>query len=69
MSDSLRPHGLYSLPGPSVSEIFQARTLEWVTISVSQESSQPRIEPHLLHWQADSLLLIYQGSPMYIQKN
>ena len=44
MSDSLQPHGLYSLPGSSVHEIFQA-ILEWVTISFSQESSQPRIKP------------------------
>ena len=29
-------------PGSSVHEIFQARILEWVTISSSRESSQPR---------------------------
>ena len=33
VSNSLRPHGLYSLPGCSVHEIFQARILEWVAIS------------------------------------
>ena len=32
----------YSLPGSSVHEIFPARLLEWVAISCSRESSQPR---------------------------
>ena len=36
VSDSLWPHGLYSLPCSSVHRIFQARTLEWVAISWSQ---------------------------------
>ena len=32
----------YSPPGSSVHEIFQARILEWATISFSRRSSQPR---------------------------
>ena len=32
----------YSLPGFSVRGILQARILEWVAISFSRESSQPR---------------------------
>ena len=32
----------YSLPGSSVYGIFQARVLEWVAISLSRGSSQPR---------------------------
>ena len=32
----------YSLPGSSVPGIFQARVLEWVAISFSRRSSQPR---------------------------
>ena len=32
----------YSLPGPSVHGIFQARTLEWVSISFSIGPSRPR---------------------------
>ena len=32
----------YSLPGSSVHGIFQARVLEWVAISFSRGSSQPR---------------------------
>ena len=31
-----------SLPGSSVHGIFQARILEWVAISFSRRSSQPR---------------------------
>ena len=34
-----------SLPGSSVHGIFQARILEWVTISTSRGSSHPGIEP------------------------
>ena len=32
----------FSLPGSSVHEILQARILEWVAISYSRGSSQPR---------------------------
>ena len=35
----------FKLPGFSVHGIFQARILEWVVISYSRGSSQPRIEP------------------------
>ena len=42
VSDSLWPHGLYSLSGSSVRGIFQARILEWVAISCSRVPSQPR---------------------------
>ena len=42
MSDSLRPHRLYSPPGSSAHGIFQARILEWVAISCSRGSSWPR---------------------------
>ena len=51
-----------SPPGSSVHEIFQARILEWVDISFSRRSSQPRDRtwgsPAL---QADSLLTELQG--------
>ena len=54
-----------SPPGSSVHRIFQARILEWITISYSRRSSRPRDgtqgrNPALLHWQADSLPL---GNP------
>ena len=44
MSDSLRLHGLYSLPGSSDHGILPARTLEWFTISFSRVSSWRGIE-------------------------
>ena len=36
VSDSLRPHGLFSLPGSSVHGLLQARLLEWVAVSFSK---------------------------------
>ena len=42
MSDSLQLHGLYSPPGSLAHGIFQAWILEWVAISFSRGSSQPR---------------------------
>ena len=42
VSDCLWPCGLYSPPGSSVHGILQARILEWVAISFSRGSSQPR---------------------------
>ena len=39
----------YSLPGSSVHEIFQARVLEWVAISFSRGSSQPRDRTQFSH--------------------
>ena len=47
MSDSLRPHGLCSLPGSSVHRILQTRTLEWVAISFSRGSSQVGDQTHV----------------------
>ena len=41
VSNSLQPHGR-SLSGSSVHGIFQARVLEWIAISFSGGSSQPR---------------------------
>ena len=42
MSKSLKPHGLYILPGSFAHGIFQIRILEQVAISSSRGSSQPR---------------------------
>ena len=60
-----------SLPGSSVHGILQARILEWVAISYSRGSSQPRDRTyvsclHLLHGQADSLPLEPPGKPTYL---
>ena len=46
MSNSLRPHGL-CLPGTFVCGISQAGILEWVAISSSRGSSQPREWTHV----------------------
>ena len=35
----------YSLPGSSVHQILQARILEWVDMTSSKGSSQPRVKP------------------------
>ena len=50
-----------SLPGSSVHGILQVRVLEWVSVSFKKGSSWSN--PHLLHWQVDSLPLSHQGSP------
>ena len=48
-----------SLPGFSVHGISQSKILEWLTISLSRASSQPK--DCLLPWQADSLALNHLG--------
>ena len=45
VSDSLWPHGLYSLRGSSVHGIFQARILEWIAISYPGDLPDPGIKP------------------------
>ena len=62
MSDSLQPHGR-SLPGPSILGIFQARVLEWVAISFSRGSSQPRDRTWSPALQADALPSEPRGKP------
>ena len=56
-----------SLPGSSVHGILQARILEWVAISSSRGSSQPRDRTSLMSpaSQADALLLVPPGSPVW----
>ena len=44
-----------SLPGSSIHGIFQARVLEWVVISFSKRSSQPRDQTQSPTLQADAL--------------
>ena len=52
------------IPVSSVHGIIQARILEWVAISFSWGSSQPRDRTmSLLYWQVGSLSLCYLGSP------
>ena len=47
MSNSLRPYGLYRLPGSPVQRILQARILKWGTMSSSRASSWPRDQIHV----------------------
>ena len=56
MFHSLRPHGLYSLPGSSVHGIFQARILEQVAIPFSGDLPKPRVKPRSPALQTNSLL-------------
>ena len=48
----------YSPPGSSARRI---RILEWVAMSFSRGSSQPRDGTYLLHWRVDSLPLSLEG--------
>ena len=64
VADTLWPHGLDSLPGSSVHGIFQARVLEWVAISFSRGSSQPRVRTGLPHCRHTLYRMSHQGSPM-----
>ena len=58
MSNSLWPHGIYSLLGSSVHGISQTRILKWVAISFSRGPSQSRVQTRvscisrqiLYHW-------------------
>ena len=62
MSKSLWPHGLMACQAPVAMGILQARTLEWVAMLSSRESSQPKIfeSPELA---GESLPLSHQRNP------
>ena len=51
----------YNPPGSSVHGVLQARILEWIAISFSRGSSQPRDQTWMSCMQADSLCLSQQG--------
>ena len=58
-----------ALQAPLSMGFFQARILEWVVISFSRGSSQPRDQTHvtcLLHWQAGSSPLASPGKPPHV---
>ena len=57
------------LPSSSVHGILQARILEWVAISFSRRSSQPRVEPGSPALQADFYPVSYKGSLFIVQKH
>ena len=56
----------YSLPGPSVHGILQAIILEWVAISFSRGSSQPRDRTWSPALQTNSLPSEPPGKPLSI---
>ena len=56
-----------SPPGSSVHGILQARILEWVAISFSRGSSQPRDRTWSPTLQADSLLSEPPGKPSHMK--
>ena len=60
---TLCDHMDYSLLGPSVHRILQARILEWIAIPFFRGSSQPRIESQSPALQADSLPSEPPGKP------
>ena len=67
VSDSLKPYGLYSLPGSSVHGILQARILEWIAMHLPGDPPDPGFKPTspaspALH--ANSLPLSHWGSPV-----
>ena len=57
----------WSLPGSSIHGIFQARVLEWVAISFSRGSSQPRDRTQVSRVVGRCFLycLSHQGSPVW----
>ena len=60
---SLCHHMDFSPPGSSVHGILQARILEWVAISFSRGSSQPRDQTQVTHIVKDYLLTEPPGKP------
>ena len=66
MSNSLRPMDCRP-PGSSLHGIFQARILEWVAISFSKGSSQPRDQTYISCIGRQILLpLSHLGSPVHV---
>ena len=56
----------YSLPGSSIHGILQVRILEWVAISFSRASSQPRDRTQVSHIAGRRFYhLSHQESPIY----
>ena len=63
VSDSLPPHGLYSLANSSINGTLQARILEWVAIPFFRDLPNQGIEPRSPALQADSLPSEPSGRP------
>ena len=54
-------------PSSSIHGIFQARILEWVAMSSSRGSSQPRLNPCLLHYRHILYCLRHHDSPRILE--
>ena len=67
MSDSLRLHGLCSPPSSSVHGILQARVLDWLAITFSRGSSQPRDWTQVSHI-ADRFFTVWATREAHIEK-
>ena len=67
LSNSLWFYGLYSLPGSSIHGIFQAKILEWVTISFSKGSSQRRDWTQVSHIAGRLFTIWVTGKPLYCE--
>ena len=63
MSASCNPMDC-SPPGSSLHGISQARILKWVAFPSPGDLTSQGANLHLLNWQADSLPLSHQGSPL-----
>ena len=58
-----------SQPGSSAHGLFQARILEWLTISFSRGSSQPRDQTHISCTGRQIRYQSHQGSPLVMIRN
>ena len=63
VSDSLQPHGLYTVHG-----ILQARILEWVAFSFSRGSSQPKNQTQVSHTEGGFFTAEPPGKPTFLSK-
>ena len=59
----------YSPAGSSVQEILQARILEWVAISFSRGSSQPRNRTCITYSSYFGRQVLYTSASLYIRQN
>ena len=69
VAKTLHPSWTVAHQAPLSMGFSRQEVLGWVAISSSRGSSQPTdLNLHLLHWQADSLPLSLQGSPVGVPK-
>ena len=66
---NLQPHELLprSMPDPSVFGMFQARMLEWVSMSSCRGSSRPRDRTHIFYISCIGRWVLYHQQPWEAQ--